>query len=100
MDFVSLGPDGQYFVRFTDGDWRVVGLATYEDELIEQTTAEGSLRHISFGFRGITVRCNPNRTVSGTSYSCPDELTKAMLTDFVHYPVVRNEDDFFESASA
>lgn len=59
VDFVSLGPKDQYFLRFADGSWRAKGLTDYERKLIAQTDATGSLREVSFGFGGGTIRYSP-----------------------------------------
>ena len=58
LDFVSLGPRGQYFVRYANGNWHAGGCSKAEDRVLDEV--QGSVREVTFGYPGIIVRYNPS----------------------------------------
>jgi hypothetical protein len=46
---VSLGPAGEWFISWEDGDWRCRGSPTLAEELARLQTKKKHIRGISFG---------------------------------------------------
>jgi len=55
-DFISMGPKGQFFIRFTDYLWKCGGMEEKDEDYLYKV--KGIVREVSFGEKGIIVRYN------------------------------------------
>lgn len=58
--FISMGQNGQWFLRFMDDSWRAGGLSDDEERFLKECLLRdnGEAREITFGITGMMVRYN------------------------------------------
>lgn len=75
VDFISLGPCGQYFLRFQDGSFKVGGID--DNKLSSLVRIEEAVREIVFGGTNVSVR-HDKRRVTEVDSELFDESHKVL----------------------
>jgi len=55
-DHISMGPCGQFFIRFTDHTWKCGGMGERDEDYLRGIC--GGVREVSFAEKGVIVRYN------------------------------------------
>jgi len=66
-NFISMGPSGQFFIRFTDHLWKCGGMAENDEQYLHNISATKRIKEVSFAERGIIVRYNEGGEIGDLS---------------------------------